>query len=263
MILAWIQRSNECTMLHLITVEAKFILEAVPSVELMHPVFTGVPGGVTVGDSGPCCYVLCLLSAITSLCWFQFDSFEHWTQTQISVHFTTSSMNARTPSLAMNALLEINRSVALLLCFGLWGERGGHSSGFSHGIYFVTLWLAEVARMIGSPGPSLGLRSASLSKLAFLQNSNLNFWWEYSRLGIENIIWVFFLIKTKILLFCCYYCFDCLVGWFFVCFVCCCFFNEFVSLNSYRATLWCRFQRHISADSMCVGLWALPVFYLG
>ena len=55
-------------MLHLITVEAKFILEAVPSVELMHPVFTGVPGGVTVGDSGLCCCVPCLSSAIVSLC---------------------------------------------------------------------------------------------------------------------------------------------------------------------------------------------------
>ena len=42
--------------------------EDVPSVEIIYPVFTGMPGGVTVGDSGLCCCVPCLLSAINSPC---------------------------------------------------------------------------------------------------------------------------------------------------------------------------------------------------
>ena len=37
-----------------------------PLVEFMYLVFTRMPGGVTVGDSGPCC-VPCLLSTIISL----------------------------------------------------------------------------------------------------------------------------------------------------------------------------------------------------
>ena len=37
-------------------------------VELIYLVFTRTPGGVTVGDSGLCCCVPCLLSAINSLC---------------------------------------------------------------------------------------------------------------------------------------------------------------------------------------------------
>ena len=39
------------------------------------------------------------------------------------------------------------------LLFSLWGRHGGHSSGFSRGILFVTLWLAEAARMLGSLEP--------------------------------------------------------------------------------------------------------------
>ena len=42
--------------------------ENVPLVEFMHNVFTRMPGGVSVGDSGLCCCVPCLLSAVTSLC---------------------------------------------------------------------------------------------------------------------------------------------------------------------------------------------------
>ena len=40
----------------------------VPFVELTYLVFTRTPGGVTVGDSGLCCCVPCLPSAIISLC---------------------------------------------------------------------------------------------------------------------------------------------------------------------------------------------------
>ena len=35
----------------------------------MYPAFTSMPGGVTEGDSGLCCCVPWLLSAINSLCW--------------------------------------------------------------------------------------------------------------------------------------------------------------------------------------------------
>ena len=42
--------------------------EDVPLVEFMCLVFTHTPGGVTVGDSGLCCCVPCLSSAIISLC---------------------------------------------------------------------------------------------------------------------------------------------------------------------------------------------------
>ena len=43
-------------------------LEDVPLVKFIHLVLTRMPGGVTVGDSGLCCYVPCLSSAIISLC---------------------------------------------------------------------------------------------------------------------------------------------------------------------------------------------------
>ena len=33
-----------------------------------YPVFTRIPGGVNSGSSGLCCCVLCLLSAVNSLC---------------------------------------------------------------------------------------------------------------------------------------------------------------------------------------------------
>ena len=42
--------------------------EDVPLVEFMYLVFTRMLGGVTVGDSGLCCCVPCLSSAIISLC---------------------------------------------------------------------------------------------------------------------------------------------------------------------------------------------------
>ena len=42
--------------------------ETVPLVEFMYPVFTVMPGGVTVGDLGLRCCVPCLLSAVNPLC---------------------------------------------------------------------------------------------------------------------------------------------------------------------------------------------------
>ena len=42
--------------------------EDAPLVEFMYLVFTRTPGGVTVGDSGLCCCVPCLSSAIISPC---------------------------------------------------------------------------------------------------------------------------------------------------------------------------------------------------
>ena len=41
--------------------------EDVPLVEVIYLVFTRTPGGVTIGDSGFCCFVPCLSSAIISL----------------------------------------------------------------------------------------------------------------------------------------------------------------------------------------------------
>ena len=43
-------------------------VEDIRLVELMYLVFTRAPGGVTVGGSGLCCCVPCLLSTINSLC---------------------------------------------------------------------------------------------------------------------------------------------------------------------------------------------------
>ena len=43
-------------------------VDDVPLVEFIYLVFTCTPGGVTVGDSGLCCCVLCLSNAIISLC---------------------------------------------------------------------------------------------------------------------------------------------------------------------------------------------------
>ena len=37
----------------------------------MYPVFTHMPGGATVGESGLCCRVPCLQSAINFLCLFK------------------------------------------------------------------------------------------------------------------------------------------------------------------------------------------------
>ena len=42
--------------------------EDVPLMEFIYPVFTGMPGGVTVGNSDLCCCVPCLSSAVISLC---------------------------------------------------------------------------------------------------------------------------------------------------------------------------------------------------
>ena len=39
-----------------------------PLVDFIYLVFARTPGGVTVGDSGLCCCVPCLSSAIISLC---------------------------------------------------------------------------------------------------------------------------------------------------------------------------------------------------
>ena len=43
-------------------------IEDVPLVELMDPVLTRTPGGVTPGKSDLCCCVPCVTSAISSLC---------------------------------------------------------------------------------------------------------------------------------------------------------------------------------------------------
>ena len=42
--------------------------EDVHLVEIIYLLFTCMPGGVTVGDSGHCCCVPCLSNAIVSLC---------------------------------------------------------------------------------------------------------------------------------------------------------------------------------------------------
>ena len=46
----------------------KNIAENVPLVQFVYLVFTRMPSGVTVGDSGLCCCVPCLSSALISLC---------------------------------------------------------------------------------------------------------------------------------------------------------------------------------------------------
>ena len=38
----------------------------------------------------------------------------------------------------------------------LWAKRGGHTSGISHVMLFVTFWLAEAAHVIGNLEPSIG-----------------------------------------------------------------------------------------------------------
>ena len=49
-----------------------FFLKNVPVVDFMYRVFTRMPGGVTVDDSGLCCCVPCLSSAVIFLClWIQ------------------------------------------------------------------------------------------------------------------------------------------------------------------------------------------------
>ena len=46
------------------------LFEDVPSVEFIYLVFTGTPGGVTVGSSGLCCCVPYLSSVFIPLCWY-------------------------------------------------------------------------------------------------------------------------------------------------------------------------------------------------
>ena len=46
--------------------------------EFTYLVFTRMPGGVTVGDSGLCCCVPCLSSAIISLCLLKFGVKIKW-----------------------------------------------------------------------------------------------------------------------------------------------------------------------------------------
>ena len=42
--------------------------EYIPLMEFIYLVFTRVPGGVTVGDSGLCCCIPCLSKAVIFLC---------------------------------------------------------------------------------------------------------------------------------------------------------------------------------------------------
>ena len=49
-------------------------------------------------------------------------------------------------------------ALTLLPCFISGGKHDGHSSSFSCEILFVTFWLAEAARVIGSPDPSIDVR---------------------------------------------------------------------------------------------------------
>ena len=42
--------------------------EDVPLADFMYLVFTCMPGGVALGDSGLCCRVPCLSSAVISFC---------------------------------------------------------------------------------------------------------------------------------------------------------------------------------------------------
>ena len=45
-----------------------FSLEDAHLLEFTYPVFTRVPSGVTVGDSGFCCCVPCVLSVVNFFC---------------------------------------------------------------------------------------------------------------------------------------------------------------------------------------------------
>ena len=70
-----------------------FFLEDVPLVEFIYFVFTRTPGGVTVGDSGLCCCVPCLSSAIIYLCWFQYILY-WWQRVKLS-HFTLRKLGTK------------------------------------------------------------------------------------------------------------------------------------------------------------------------
>ena len=52
-------------------------------------------------------------------------------------------------------LFETSQSFAVFLPFSRWSKHGGHSSWFSRGVLFVTFWLAEAARAIGSQEPCM------------------------------------------------------------------------------------------------------------
>ena len=47
--------------------------------------------------------------------------------------------------------ITMQQPFPLLLCFTFWANHGGHSSGFSRWTWYATFWLAEAARVIGSP----------------------------------------------------------------------------------------------------------------
>ena len=67
------------------------------------------------------------------------------------------------------------QSVALLLWFSLWVRHGGHSPGFSRRLLFATLWLAETARVIGSPEPSATCRCTNFRTSDFVTNVRIPF----------------------------------------------------------------------------------------
>ena len=53
-------------------------------------------------------------------------------------------------------------------------EHGAHSSGFSFGTLIVAFWLAEAARVIGSPEPSYRIRSDAPRVIKSPELSNRN-----------------------------------------------------------------------------------------
>ena len=57
--------------------------------------------------------------------------------------------------LILKVLLEIHHSFAVLSGSNVRVKHGGYSLAFSPGILFVALWLAETAKMIGSPNLSV------------------------------------------------------------------------------------------------------------
>ena len=60
-------------------------------------------------------------------------------------------INERVPLLCFESVVltpSVFRTVAVL---GLWPKHGGHSSGFSREISFVTFLLDEAVRLIGGP----------------------------------------------------------------------------------------------------------------
>ena len=72
----WLLRMSACTCVAECAGNGEYIFhwghlffeDHVPLVEFIYPVFTGMPGGITVGSSDLCCCVPCLSSAVISLC---------------------------------------------------------------------------------------------------------------------------------------------------------------------------------------------------